>query len=332
MDLITSTGRENRCSVTDFVLIGFSGSPNNQMALFVLGLLVYFFTLAGNLTIIALIQTDQCLQTPMYFLLGNLAFVEICYISTTVPKVLWDLLLGDKSISFLECLLQMYYFVTLGSTECVLLSAMAYDRYAAICQPLHYTLFMKRSICWALLAVSWVIGNANSIINTAIVFSLCFCQPNQIDHFFCDIPPLLHLSCSDTFNSQMVTFTVSGCVIIVPFISLIVLSYFLIVSAVLKIHSAQGRIKTFSTCASHLTVVSIFYSTAIFTYMRPSSSHSMDQDQLISLMYTVITPLLNPFIYSFKNKELQAACLEPGFSNSLPIILVTKQKIYLLFD
>nr|XP_028558871.1 olfactory receptor 5F1-like [Podarcis muralis] len=299
-------GRQNTTSVTEFILMGFSIDVKNQMLLFALGLSAYLLTLSGNLAIIVLIRVDQNLHTPMYFLLGNLSFIEICYTSTTVPKMLWDLLLGDKKISFVGCALQMYFFVTLGGTECVLLSAMAYDRYAAICHPLRYTLLMSPPVRRSLLAVSWAVGNFNSMVNTAMVFSLNFCHSHEIDHFFCDIPPLLHISCSDTFVSQLITFTISGCVIIMPF-CLTLLSYALIVSSVLKIRTAHGRIKAFSTCASHLTVVSIFFGTIIYTYIRPSSTHSMEQDRLVSVLYAIITPMLNPLIYSFRNKEVQGA-------------------------
>lgn len=233
--------------------------------LFVISLFLYLLTLAEDLTIIILTTIDQCLQTPMYFLLGNLSFVEICYISTTLPKMLWNLLSVDKSISYLGCAFQMYFFVTLGGTECVLLSTMTYDHYVAICHPLHYTLLINKAVCLRLLAASWTIGHFNSIVNTAAVFSLNFCHSNEINHFFCDIPPLLRLSCSDIFISQMVTFTVSGCVIILPF-GLTLLSYVLIVSSVLKICTVHDRFKAFSTCGSHLAVVSIFYGTIIYTY------------------------------------------------------------------
>ncbi|XP_066486149.1 olfactory receptor 5F1-like [Tiliqua scincoides] len=297
---------ERNTDVTGFVHKGFSIDPKNKSLLFAIGLLVYLLTLAGNLVIIILIRVDQRLKAPMYFLLGNLSFVEICYKSTAVPKMLWDLLSGDKSISFIGCALQMYFFVTLGGTECVLLSAMAYDRYAAICHPLHYTLLMRQPIRGILLAVLWIIGNINSVVNTALIFSLDFCHSKEIDHFFCDIPPILHLSCSDVFLVKLMNFTISVGVIIVPF-SLTLLSYILIASAVLKIHTARGRIKTFSTCASHLTVVSIFYGTIIYTYMRPSSNHSLEEDHLVSVLYGIITPLLNPLIYSFGNKEVQGA-------------------------
>ncbi|XP_063158437.1 olfactory receptor 5A2-like [Candoia aspera] len=295
---IRPTENPNQTSVTEFLLMGFSIDPNNQTLLFVMGLFSYLLTLAGNLTIITLIRIDQHLKTTMYFLLGNLSFLEICYISTTLPKMLC------RTISYIGCALQMYFFVPLGGTECVLLSAMAYDRYVAICHPLHYTLLINKMVCQCLLAATWSIGHFNSIVNTAIVLSLDFCHSNEINHFFCDIPPLLRLSCSDIFISQMVTFTLSGCVIILPF-CLTLLSYVLIVSSVLKIRTAHGWIKAFSTCGSHLTAVSIFYGTIIYTYIWPSSVHSVEEDRLISVLYAIMTPLFNPLIYSFRNKEVQ---------------------------
>ncbi|XP_044305982.1 olfactory receptor 5F1-like [Varanus komodoensis] len=299
---------KNQTKLKEFILLGLSDDPKLQMPLFAVGLLLYVLTLTENLAIMSLIQVDQHLHSPMYFFLNNLSFTEICYITTTMPRMLWDLLSGDKTISFAGCVLQMYFFLTTAATEGALLSAMAYDRYAAICHPLRYTLLMNQPVCRSLLAASWFIGKLNAIVNTTFVFSLNFCGSNKIVHFFCDIPPILHLSCSDTSLAELVTFITSGSIMITT-VSLIVLSYSFIVSAVLKIHTAQGRVKTFSTCASHLTVASIFYSTAIFTYLRPSSSHSVEQDRLISVLYTIITPLLNPLIYSFKNKKMQAAFL-----------------------
>ncbi|XP_060112270.1 olfactory receptor 5F1-like [Heteronotia binoei] len=251
--------RMNQTIVTEFILLGLLDDPSIQSVLFATGLLIYMFTLAGNLAIIALIRTAQHLQNPMYFLLSNLAFTEICYISSTMPKMLWDLVAGNNTISFAGCAFQMFCFLTTVATEGALLSVMAYDRYAAICHPLHYTLLMSQPVLRWLVAMSWAIGGVNGTVDTAFVFSLNFCGPNKIVHFFCDIPPVLQLS--------------------------------------------------FSTCASHLTVVSIFYSTGIFTYLRPSSGRSKEDGRLISVLYTIITPLLNPLIYSLKNKEMQAALL-----------------------
>ncbi|XP_070583632.1 olfactory receptor 5F1-like [Erythrolamprus reginae] len=299
---------KNHTNLKEFILWGITDDPKLQVVFFAVGLLIYIVTLTGNLIIIILIKIDQRLHIPMYFLLSNLSCTEICYITTTMPKMLWDLLSETKSISFIGCFLQMYFFLTTAATEGILLSVMAYDRYVAICQPLRYTLLMSQSLCQCLVASSWAIGNLNAITNTVFVFSLNFCSSNKIVHFFCDIPPLLHLSCSDISLAELVTFIVSGSIMVTT-VSFIVLSYIFIVSAVFKIQTTQGKVKTFSTCASHLTVVSIFYSTAIFTYMRSSSNHSTEQDCLISLMYTVLTPLLNPLIYSFKNKEMQAAFL-----------------------
>ncbi|XP_034278985.1 olfactory receptor 5F1-like [Pantherophis guttatus] len=299
---------KNHTNLKEFILWGLTDDPKLQIMFFAAGLLIYIVTLTGNLIIIILIKIDQHLHIPMYFLLSNLSCTEICYITTTMPKMLWDLLSETKSISFTGCFLQMYFFLTTAATEGALLSVMAYDRYAAICQPLRYTLLMSQPLCQCLVTCSWAIGNLNAITNTAFVFSLNFCSSNIIVHFFCDIPPLLRLSCSDISLAKLVTFIISGSIMVTT-VSFIVLSYFFIVSAVLKIQTTQGKIKTFSTCASHLTVVSLFYSTAIFTYMRPSSGHSVEQDCLISLMYTVLTPLLNPLIYSFRNKEMQAAFL-----------------------
>ncbi|XP_013916156.1 PREDICTED: olfactory receptor 5F1-like [Thamnophis sirtalis] len=299
---------KNHTNLKEFILLGITDDPNLQIMFFAAGLLIYIVTLTGNMIIIILIKIDKHLHIPMYFLLSNLSCTEIFYITTTMPKMLWDLLSETKSISFTGCFLQMYFFLTTAATEGALLSVMAYDRYAAICQPLRYTLLMSQPLCYCLVACSWAIGNLNAITNTAFVFSLNFCRSNKIVHFFCDIPPLLGLSCSDISLAELVTFIVSGSIMVTT-VSFIVLSYFFIVSAVLKIQTTQGKIKTFSTCGSHLTVVSIFYSSAIFTYMHPSSSRSMEQDRLISLIYTVLTPLLNPLIYSFKNKEMQAAFL-----------------------
>ncbi|XP_048373032.1 olfactory receptor 5F1-like [Sphaerodactylus townsendi] len=298
--------RKNQTHLKEFILLGLSDDPNTEPFLFATGLLIYMFTLAGNLAIIILIQIDQHLHTPMYFLLSHLSFTEICYITSTMPKMLWVLLSGDKTISLPGCAVQMYCFLTTVGTEDVLLTVMAYDRYAAICHPLHYMLLMNQSVLRWLIAASWAVGNINGVVNTAFIFSLNFCGPNKIVHFFCDIPPVLHLSCSDTSFAELVTFIVSGSIITAT-VSLIVLSYALIVLSVLKISTARGRIKTFSTCASHLTVVTIYYSTGIFTYLRPSSRHSMENGRVISVLYTIVTPLLNPLIYSLRNKEMQVA-------------------------
>ncbi|XP_066486126.1 olfactory receptor 5F1-like [Tiliqua scincoides] len=294
-------------------------SKDNTISLSACALQGYVYFVAGSteVLLLAAMSVDRfvaiCIPLRYTAIMNSrvcllMVLSWICYTSTTVPKMLWDLFSEDKSISFIGCALQMYFFVILGGTECVLLSAMAYDRYAAICHPLHYSLLLIQPINGVLLAISWIIGNINSVVNTALIFSLDFCHSNEIDHFFCDIPPILHLSCSDVFLVQLMNFTISVCVIIVPFsLTPTFLSYILIVSAVLKIQMAHGRIKAFSTCASHLTVLSIFYGTIIYTCIRPFSNHSLEEVRLVSVLYAIITPLLNPLIYSIRNKEVQGA-------------------------
>uniref|UniRef100_A0A670YWG4 Olfactory receptor n=1 Tax=Pseudonaja textilis TaxID=8673 RepID=A0A670YWG4_PSETE len=301
----TGMSMTQNSTVTEFILLGLSSDPQAQFILFGVFFIIYLMAVVGNIIILLIVSLDVRLHNPMYFFLCNLSVIDIGYTTSTVPKMLMNYLSNDKRISFSGCLSQMYFFISFGGIECLLLGIMAYDRYAAICHPLHYGVLMRQPLCQCLVACSWAIGNLNAITNTTFVFSLHFCSSNKIMHFFCDIPPLLHLSCSDISLVEMVTFIISGSIMITT-VSFIVLSYFFIISAVQKIHTIQGKIKTFSTCASHLTVVSLFYSTAIFTYMRPSSSRSIEQDCLISLMYTVVTPLLNPLIYSFKNKEMQS--------------------------
>ncbi|CAH2319818.1 olfactory receptor 5V1-like, partial [Pelobates cultripes] len=252
------------------------------------------------------LQAGLDLNTPMYFYLANLSFLEVCYISTTVPKMLSVLLADHKSISFYECALQMYCFILLGGTECYMLAAMAYDRYNAICHPLLYSSIMNKRVCSQLIVGSWTIGAGNSLIHTVLTFTLSFCNENTINHFFCDIPPLMELACTDTWINELVLLVACGLVIVCSFL-ITALSYVHIISAVLNIHSVSGRKKTFSTCTSHLIVVCLFYGSAIFMYFRPKSSYMMDHDRLISAMYAVITPLMNPFIYSLRNVNVKGS-------------------------
>ncbi|KAM5140376.1 olfactory receptor 5V1-like [Mantella aurantiaca] len=299
-------GNANGTSTKEFVLVGFSEAPSLQRLLFAVFLLVYVITVIGNLAIILTYQSSAELRTPMYFFLANFSFLEICYISTTVPRLLSSLLLQDKSISFLGCVAQMFCFLLLGGTECYMLAAMAYDRYNAVCHPLLYGVIMNRRTCLGLIFVSWASGAVNSFIHTALTFTLSFCGANAIDHFFCDIPPLLDLACSPTETNEIVLLVACGCVIVSAFL-LTIASYGLIVSAILHIKSSSGRKKAFSTCASHLIVVTMFYGSAIFMYFRPKSSYSMGRDRLIAALYAFIAPLLNPFIYSLRNNDVKAA-------------------------
>ncbi|XP_008175428.3 olfactory receptor 10A4-like [Chrysemys picta bellii] len=297
---------ENQTISDVFILVGFSYLTRLQILLFLVFLITYLVTLVGNLLIILLIKLNPSLHTPMYFFLLNLSFLEICYTTSVVPQLLAHLLVEQKTISIAGCAAQMYVFTILGLTECCLLAAMAYDRYIAICKPLHYRTIMSFRACAQLAAASWTIGISVEVAQTTWIFSLPFCGSNRIHHFFCDIPPVLKMACTDTSKNEIVVLAVSVLFIMSPFL-LIILSYIYIISTILKLPSAEGRRKAFSTCSSHLMVVTLFYGTALFTYLRPKSISTPESDQMISLMYTVVTPMLNPIIYTLRNKEVKGA-------------------------
>ncbi|XP_004443885.2 PREDICTED: olfactory receptor 5F1-like [Ceratotherium simum simum] len=246
------------------------------------------------------------LHTPMYFLLVNLSFVDVCYSSTITPKMLVDLLSEKKTISLAGCFLQMYFFITLATTECILFGLMAYDRCVAICNPLLYSLVMSGTVCLQMAAGAFAAGLLNSMVSTSYVSGLPFCSSNVIHHFFCDSPPLFKLSCSDTRLNESIFSTFAG-VNMVRGLLVILTSYSYILFSIFRMHSEEGRRKAFSTCASHLTAVILFYSTSIYTYLRPSSSYSLNQDKVASVFYTVVIPMLNPLIYSLRNKEVKKA-------------------------
>ncbi|XP_076970957.1 olfactory receptor 5A2-like [Tamandua tetradactyla] len=300
-----AAGRNNTY-VTKFVLLGFSDHPQMKIFLFVSFLGIYLMTLAWNLSLIALIRLDSHLHTPMYFFLCNLSFLDICYASSTAPKMLSGIITEWKTISFLGCAMQYFVFCGMGLTECFLLAAMAYDRYAAICNPLLYTTLVSHTFCLKMVGGSYVGGFLSSLTETYSVYHHDFCGPNTINHFFCDLPPVLALSCSDTFTSQVVNFVV-GIVVGVVSAIVVLISYGFIVAAVLKISSAKGRTKAFNTCASHLTTVTLFYGSGLFMYMQPSSSYSLNQDKVVSIFYAVLIPMVNPIIYSLRNKEIKNA-------------------------
>ncbi|XP_077773352.1 olfactory receptor 10A4-like [Podarcis muralis] len=297
---------ENQTNPNEFILVGFSDLAELQILLFFIFLTTYMITLVGNLLIILLVKLNPSLQTPMYFFLVNLSFLEMCYTTSVVPQMLIHLLTEHKSISKAGCAAQMYVFTILGLTECCLLAAMAYDRYVAISHPLHYTVIMNHQVCTQLAAASWIIGFSVEVAQTTWIFSLPFCGSKRIQHFFCDIPPLVKMACTDTTKNEIVVMTVSVLFIMSPFL-LIILSYIRIISTILRLPSAQGRRKAFSTCSSHITVVTLFYGTALFAYLRPKSSYTPESDKMISLMYTVVTPALNPIIYTLRNKEVKGA-------------------------
>ncbi|KAM4651139.1 olfactory receptor 5V1-like [Discoglossus pictus] len=276
-----------------------------QSIIFIAFLSIYIITVAGNLIIILVIILSPNLHTPMYIHLTSFSFLDISYISVTVPKMLSNLTTDNKTISFYGCAIQMYCFLLMAGTECFMLAAMAYDRYNAICHPLSYIVIMNKRRCIQLIAGSWIIGAVNSAIHTTLTFTLPFCGV-KINYFFCDAPPLLKLACTDTWKNELVIFLVGDSLLVASFL-LTIISYVHIISAVLNIRSISGRKKTFSTCASHFTVVAIFYGSGIFMYLRPKSSYMMDQDRMIAVMYTVIAPFLNPFIYSLRNTDLKIA-------------------------
>ncbi|XP_069420380.1 putative olfactory receptor 2B8 [Ovis canadensis] len=298
--------QKNESSFTGFILLGFSDRLQLESVLFVVLLIFYIFTLLGNTTIIALSYLDPRLHTPMYFFLSNLSFLDMCYTTSIVPQLLFNLSRADKSISFGGCVVQMYISLALGCTECILLGVMALDRYAAVCRPLHYTAIMHPCLCALMASASWITGFANSLLQTVLVFLLPRCGRNKLAHFFCEIPPFLKLACVDTTMNVYVTFFGSVIILLTP-VSLIMFSYGQIVRAVLRIKSTAGQRKAFGTCGSHLTVVSLFFGTAIYVYFQPSSNSSQDQDKFMSLFYTVIIPMTNPLIYTLRNRDVKGA-------------------------
>ncbi|KAM5225832.1 olfactory receptor 10AG1-like [Hipposideros larvatus] len=297
---------DNVSTVMQFVLLGFSDLPHLQGLLFVVFSIMYMIILIGNSLIIIITRLDVALQKPMYFFLANFSLLEICYVSVTLPRILVDLWTQDRSISMLDCATQMCFFLVLGATECFLLAVMAYDRYVAICNPLHYPLIMNHKMCIQLAAGSWIIGIPVQIGQTCQIFSLHFCDCNQINHFFCDMPPILKLACGDTSIHEVLVYVVTMLFVAVPFV-LILASYSKIIFTILRLPTARGRAKVFSTCSSHLLVVLLFFGSATITYLRPKSSHSAGMDKLLSLFYTLVTPMFNPMIYSLRNKEVIAA-------------------------
>ncbi|XP_065270973.1 olfactory receptor 5AP2-like [Emys orbicularis] len=296
----------NQTSLTEFILRGFGNLPELQTLLFLLFFIIYIATVAGNILISALVLADQHLHTPMYFFVGNLSCLETCYTSTILPRVLAGLLNGDRTISFSGCLTQYYFFGSLVVTECLLLSVMSYDRYLAICNPLHYAARMNGRACLQLAGGSWIGGFLCSGISTLSISQLTFCGPNIIDHFFCDFIPLVKLSCNDPHLMETLAFTLTFLSSLVPFL-LTLMSYICIIATILRIPSTTGRQKAFSTCSSHLIVVSIFYGTLLIVYMFPTIDILSDFKKVLSVVYTVLTPLVNPLIYSLRNKEVQEA-------------------------
>ncbi|XP_075767978.1 olfactory receptor 10P1-like [Pelodiscus sinensis] len=296
----------NLTAVTEFIFLGFSDLQHLQSLLFILILLIYLVILVGNGLIIAVTLADLALHTPMYFFLRNLSVLEICYTSAIIPKTLANLLSEHQGLLFLGCAIQMFFFIFFGSTECGLLAVMSYDRYVAICHPLRYSLIMSRKATFWMAAGVWAAGSVVACEQTAAIFTLPFHGSNKINHFFCDVLPVLRLVSTDTSLIQAVLAFLTVVVIVLPFL-FIVASYTSIICTILKMRSDEGQRKAFSTCSSHLITVTLFYGSTFVTYMRPSSSGSVDLDRAISLFYTVVTPTFNPIIYTLRNKDVKRA-------------------------
>ncbi|XP_006898406.1 PREDICTED: olfactory receptor 10T2-like [Elephantulus edwardii] len=290
----------------EFVLVGFSNLPDLRTTLFALFFLTYMVTLSGNVTIITIIHVDRTLHTPMYRFLAVLSLSETCYTLVTIPNMLAHLLLESQAISIAGCQAQMFFFLGLGCSNCFLLTLMGYDRYVAICHPLRYSVIMRPTICLSLGAAIFCSGFSVALIETSMIFSSPFCHSNRVEHFFCDIAPVLKLSCTESASKALTIFFLSILVVLVSFL-LILLSYTFIVAAIVRIPSAAGRHKAFSTCAAHLTVVIVHFGCASIIYLRPDSGANPDQDRLIAVFYTVVTPLLNPVVYTLRNKEVRVA-------------------------
>ncbi|KAM5191673.1 olfactory receptor 6B1-like [Mantella aurantiaca] len=309
----------NQSKLAEFIILGFPGSLSLQYFCFLLLLITYLLTLLSNFVIIIITWIERRLHTPMYFYLRNLSFLEICYVSVIVPKILSTITSKGRYISFPGCIIQLFFFFFLGSTECFLFGVMAYDRYLAICQPLHYTTLMNNVKCYSLSIYSVIGGFVTTFPHIVLISQLPFCGSNVINHFFCDTPPLLQLSCADTYLIDMLDFLCASLVILLSFLVTLI-SYFYIFAKVLHIHISSRR-KTFSTCCAHLIVVFIYYSTVIFMYVRPKVSFAFTLNRVVAIFYTVITPILNPIIYCLRNKDVK---------NSIKKQLATLKSCYIV--
>ncbi|XP_036620025.1 olfactory receptor 1030-like [Trichosurus vulpecula] len=296
----------NYTMVTEFILLGLTDHPELQPILFVIFLVIYLITVVGNVGIIALIRSDPRLHTPMYFFLSHLSFVDLCYSTNVTPQMLVNFLSQRKTISFVGCFIQFHFFIAFVITDYYMLAVMAYDRYVAICNPLLYISKMSKNICISLVTAPYVYGFVNGLIQTILMLHLSFCGPNEINHFYCADPPLMVLSCSDTYVKEAAMFIVAGSNLTCS-LTIILISYMFIFMAILRIRSTEGRRKAFSTCGSHLTAVTIFFGTLFCMYLRPPSDTSVEQGKIVAVFYIFVSPMLNPLIYSLRNKDVKDA-------------------------
>ncbi|XP_063158258.1 olfactory receptor 12D1-like [Candoia aspera] len=298
---------ENQTEVSEFILMGLTNLIKLQNVLFTVFLLLYLATLVGNGTIIFVVLTEPHLQTPMYFFLGNLSCLDIFYSTVTVPKMLAGFLIELHIISFKGCMAQLHFFHFLGSSEVILLGVMAYDRYVAICKPLHYTVIMRKEVYVLMAAAAWSTGFLHALMHAVLIARLPFCGPNQVEHFFCDIKPLLKLACGSTHLNLMLLSIVTSCVAMAPFIITVISYLYIITFLLFKVQSQRGRQKAFSTCGSHLTVVALLYVPVLVNYMFPTVGSSSQREMILTLIYSAVTPVLNPLIYTLRNQEVKTA-------------------------
>ncbi|XP_069917038.1 olfactory receptor 8B3-like [Oryctolagus cuniculus] len=296
----------NGSLVTEFTLKGLTDQPDLQLPLFFLFLFMYVVTVLGNLSLVTLIGLHSHLHTPMYFFLFNLSFIDLCYSSVFTPKMLVNFVSERNIISYTGCMVQLYFFCFLGISECYVLTSMAYDRYVAICNPLLYTVVMSPKVCFSLMLGSYLMAFSGATAHTVCMLRLTFCDANTINHYFCDILPVMQLSCTSTYVNELVVFIVVGINIIVPSLT-IFLSYGFILSSILHVNSTEGRSKAFSTCSSHVTAVSLFYGSGAIMYLKPSSAGTLDEGKIFSVCYTNVIPMMNPLIYSLRNKDVTIA-------------------------
>ncbi|KAM6159118.1 olfactory receptor 5M5-like [Rhynchocyon petersi] len=301
--------RKNYTEVTEFILLGLTDRADLQPVLFVIFLLIYLITVTGNVSMIFLIRSDSKLHTPMYFFLSHLSFVDLCYTTNVTPQMLVNFLSERKTISFIGCFIQFHFLIALVITDYYMLTVMAYDRYMAICKPLLYGSKMSKTVCLSLVAAPYIYGFANGLAQTILMLRLSFCGPNEINHFYCADPPLLVLACSDTYVKETAMFVVAGSNLTCS-LSIILISYIFIFVAILRIRSAEGRRKAFSTCGSHLTAVTVFYGTLFCMYLRPPSETSVEQGKIVAVFYIFVSPMLNPLIYSLRNKDVKSAIMK----------------------
>ncbi|KAL1779618.1 olfactory receptor 2T29-like, partial [Sigmodon hispidus] len=304
MDIIS--WMSNYTGESDFILVGFFSQSKHPALLAVIIFVVFLMALSGNALLIFLIHSDPCLHTPMYFFISQLSLMDMMFICVTVPKMLMDQLLGSHKISAAACGMQMFLFLTLAGSECFLLAAMSYDRYVAICHPLHYPVLMNRRMCLHLMSVCWFLGSLDGFIFTPVTMTFPFCRSREIHHFFCEVPAVTKLSCSDTSLYETVMYMCCVFMLLIP-VTVISSSYSFILLTVIRMNSAEGRKKALATCSSHMTVVILFYGTALYNYMLPFSFHTPAKDMVVSVSYTMLTPLLNPLIYSLRNKNVTEA-------------------------